>query len=350
MSDETGRMSGEERFLGVKTTIEPPAAEPEQVQEAWDVEVVDDRPEEDKRFPDPLDEKIEKARSKDSKESDDEGELQDYGSKVQKRINKLKNQWHDERRAKEALERMNNEAVGYGQALQTENQRLLRLVQDSQSALTEQAKSRADIALAKAEENFKRAHEVGDAELLAQGQKDLTQAQLAQNWAPRISQNIVDNWKRDVQAQERQNQQQQQALQQQQGYVEPEYSPDEKALSWQESNEWFGTDAELTSFAYGVHSKLVNDEGVDPTTDEYYQLIDQRMREVFPAQFRENNNQEVIVETATRRRANPVVAPASRNSGASPRKVTLTRTQIRLAKRLGLTPQQYASQLMRERN
>ena len=346
MSDETGRMSDEEKFLGVKTTIEPPAAEPEQVQEAWDVEVVDDRPEEDKRFPDPLDEKIEKARSKDSKKSDNESELQDYGSKVQKRINKLKNQWHDERRAKEALERMNNEAVGYGQALQTENQRLLRLVQDSQFALTEQAKSRASIALAKAEENFKRAHEVGDAELMAEAQKDLTQAQLAQNWAPRISEDIVENWKKQVQAEERQLAQ----AQPQQQYTQEEYQPDEKAVVWQQNNEWFGQDSELTSFAYGVHNRLVNDEGVDPTSDEYYQLIDQRMREVFPAQFRENNNQEVIVETATRRRANPVVAPASRNSGASPRKVTLTRTQIRLAKRLGLTPQQYASQLMRERN
>ena len=219
------------------------------------------------------------------------------------------------------------------------------MVQDSQAALTEQAKGRADIALAKAEENFKRAHEVGDAELLAEAQKALTQAQLQQNWAPGLSKSIVENWKREVEAQEREQRSQvpqQQAL--------PEVRPDDKAVAWQESNEWFGTDSELTSFAYGVHNRLVNDEGIDPATDEYYQLIDKRMAEVFPAQFGSNDNGEVVVETATRRRTNPVVAPASRNSGTAPRKVTLTQTQVRLAKRLGLTPQQYAVQLMKERS
>jgi hypothetical protein len=343
MSEETGRTPDEERFLGVRTTIEPPEPEQEQAEEAWDVEIVDDRPEADKRFPDPLDEKTKQAREKAAQEDEEEGELESYGNKVQKRINKLKGQWHDERRAKEALERMNTEAIGYGQALQTENQRLLRLVQDSQSALTQQAQSRAQIALAKAEENFKRAHEVGEAELIAEAQKDLTQAQLAQNWAPRISEDIVENWKRQVQAEERQMAQ----AQPQQQYVQEEYQPDEKAVSWQQDNQWFGQDAELTSFAYGVHNRLVNDEGVDPTSDEYYQLIDQRMKEVFPAQFSGDN---VVVETAQRRKATPVVAPASRNSGATPRKVTLTATQVRLANRLGLTAQQYAAQVMKERN
>ena len=340
MSNETERASNEERFLGVRTTIEPPQPQSESEEESWDVQVVDDRPKEDQGFPDPLDENAQKSRQ----EEDDGDELTSYGKKVQKRINKLKGQFHDERRAKEALERMNQEAIGYGQALQTENQRLLRLVQDSQSALTQQAQSRAQIALAKAEENFKRAHEVGDAELIAEAQKDLTQAQLAQNWAPRVSESIVENWKRQVQAEERQMAQ----MQPQQQYVQEEYRPDEKAVEWQENNQWFGQDAEMTSFAYGVHNRLVNDEGVDPTTDEYYQLIDQRMKEVFPAQFSENNTEGVVVETATRRKANPVVAPASRNSGAAPRKVTLTKTQVRLAERLGLTPQQYAAQLMKE--
>ena len=342
MSEETGRTPDEERFLGVRTTIEPPEPEQKQAEEVWDVEVVDDRPEVDRRFPDPLNDKTKEAMAKAAQE-EDEDELESYGNKVQKRINKLKRQRHDERRAKEALERMNTEAIGYSQALQTENQRLLRLVHDSQSALTQQAQSRAQIALAKAEENFKRAHEVGEAELIAEAQKDLTQAQLAQNWAPRISQDIVENWKRQVQAEERQMAQ----AQPQQQYAQEEYQPDEKAVAWQQENEWFGQDAELTSFAYGVHNRLVNDEGVDPASDEYYQLIDQRMKEVFPAQFGGGNT---VAETAPRRKATPVVAPASRNSGATPRKVTLTATQVKLAERLGLTAQQYAAQVMKERN
>ena len=329
MSEETGRMSEEDKFLGVRTTIEPPS-ETETSADVGeiDVDVVDDRPEEDQRFPAP---------------SEDGSELDEYGSRVQKRINKLKKEYHDERRAKEQSDRLANEAVSYTQSLQTENQRLVKLVQDSQSALTEQAKNRASAALTVAEESFKRAHESGDAEEIARAQQVLTNAQLAQAYAPNVSQKIIDNWKRDVIAED-----QQLAQQAQQQYVPPpEVEPDEKAVEWQEKNPWFGQDTEMTSFAYGVHERLVRDEGVDPETDEYYQLIDQRMKEVFPAQFGGDNN-TIVVETASRKRANPVVAPASRNSGAASRKVTLTETQVRLAKRLGLTPQQYAAQLMKE--
>ena len=107
----------------------------------------------------------------------------------------------------------------------------------------------------------------------------------------------------------------------------------------------------MTSFAYGVHERLVGEEGIDPDSDEYYKLIDNRMKEVFPTHFGSSSTQSnniVVVDAASRRRANPVVAPASRNSGVAPRKVTLTSTQARLAKRLGLTYQQYAAQLMKE--
>ena len=127
---------------------------------------------------------------------------------------------------------------------------------------------------------------------------------------------------------------------------------DPKALEWQERNPWFGVDPEMTSFAYGVHERLVGSEGIDPTSEEYYQLIDSRMKEVFPTHFgssnERTNNSAVVVETAQPRKAKPVVAPASRNTGARPRTVKLTETQVRLAKRLGLTNEQYAKQLMKE--
>ena len=329
MSEETGRMSEEDKFLGVRTTIEPPQeTETSADVGELDIDVVDDRPEEDQAYP--------------SRDEDD-SELGSYSDKVQKRINKLRKEYHDERRAKEESDRLANEAVSYTQALQTENQRLVKLVQDSQSALTEQSKNRASAGLVIAEQQFKKAHESGDAELIAIAQKNLTNAQLAQAYAPNVSQKIIDNWKREVMAQDREAQ----SAQYQQHAPPPVPEPDEKAVEWQERNPWFGVDKELTSFAYGVHEKLVGDEGVDPESDEYYQLIDQRMKEVFPAQFGSNNN-SIVVETASRKRASPVVAPASRNSGAAPRKITLTQTQVRLAKRLGLTPQQYAAQLMKE--
>ena len=118
----------------------------------------------------------------------------------------------------------------------------------------------------------------------------------------------------------------------------------------QDRNPWFGTDKELTSFAYGVHEKLVVDEGIDPESEQYYELIDSRMKEVFPTQFGSNSQRTsstMVVDTAPPRKKS-VVASASRSSGAKSRTVRLTETQVRLAKRLGLTPQQYAAQVMKE--
>ena len=333
MADEIGRMSEEDKFLGVRHTIEVPESE------EVNVEVVDDRPEEDQRAP------AEEASEDDGTASDQE--LAQLGNRAQKRIKKLKWEYHEERRAKEASDKLANEAINYTQGLQTENQRLVQLVQDSQTALTDQAKHRASATLVVAEEAFKQAHESGDAEEIAKTQKNLTNAQLAQAYAPAVSQKIIDNWKRNVLAQD-----QALANEASQQYVpEPVPEPDGRAVSWQEDNEWFGQDREMTAFAYGVHERLVGEEGIDPDSDEYYKLIDNRMKEVFPTQFGNSpthSSNTVVVDAASRRRANPVVAPASRNNGAPSHKVTLTQTQVKLAERLGITPQQYAAQLIKE--
>jgi hypothetical protein len=113
-------------------------------------------------------------------------------------------------------------------------------------------------------------------------------------------------------------------------------TPDSKALAWQEKNQWFGPDEEMTAFAYAVHKKLV-DSGVDPRSDEYYERIDARMREVFPAQFG--------VKKADPKRPATVVAPATRTTGK--KKVALTKTQEALARRLGLTNEQYAKEVLK---
>ena len=336
MSEETGRMSEEDKFFGVKTTIEAPkSAETSDDSADLQIEVVDDRPVEDQRD------------SPEAKPDDDgvanDQEIKEVGQRVQKRIKKLKWEYHEERRAKEAAERMSSEAVNYTTGLQTENQRLLKLVQDSQTALTQQSQSRADAAMVIAEENFKQAHESGDSARIAASQKALTDAQLGRAYAPAVSQKIIENWKQQALAEDRQ------LANQQQQYVPEPIQPDAKAVVWQEDNPWFGQDEEMTSFAYGVHERLVNEEGIDPDSKEYYDSIDQRMKQVFPAQFGRSGNQDTfVVDTATPRKTSPV-AGASRNSGAAPRQVTLTRTQVKLAERLGLTPKQYAAQLIKER-
>jgi len=333
MSEDRERISNEDKFLGVRTTITPPEPDSEgleAVAEEIEVQVVDDRPEEDQRFL--------------SGEGDDQ-ELHKYSKKVQKRIKRLKYDFHSERRAKESAEKLSNEAINYTQNLQVENQRLLKLIKNSQSALEQQSRYGADAALVVAQENFRNAHESGDSDQVVTAQKALTEAQLAQASSSGISRQVVENWKQEILSEQRQ------AREAAPVADVPVSEPDAEALEWQGENPWFGTDKEMTSFAYGVHERLISDEGVDPNTPEYYELIDQRMKEVFPTHFSGDDtgsSDSVIVETAPRRKASTVVAPAARNNGAVPRKVTLTSTQVSLAKRLGLTPQQYAQQLIKE--
>ena len=331
MSNEIEQMSSEDRFFGVKNTITGPEDEIE-------VEVVDDRPLADQV---PNEEPDENAALADA---ETDKEIESYGLKAFKRMKKLKWQYHNERRAKEKSERLSAEAINYTQSLQSENQNLLKLVSESQQALTERSKHGADATLAIARDKFKKAHESGDSDELAAAQEYLTNAQLAQAAAPGVSQGVIDNWKQGVSASQRQVAQQQQARPQ-----PPE--PDAMAVEWQDSNPWFGVDKEMTSFAYGVHEKLISEEGVDPNTPAYYELINKRMGEVFPAHFGNNaatSSRSVVVETAPRRRANPVVASVSRNNGPAPRKYVLSTSEVSLAKRIGVTPEQYARQKMKE--
>ena len=345
MSVETGRMSDEDRFLGVKNTIDIPGKDSTLVEaDEVAVDVIDDRSPEDQRRGESS-----SGVEATSAESDDEmatdSEIESYGNRAFKRMKKLKWQFHEERRAKESHQRLASEAVNYTGTLQTENQRLLRLVQDSQKALNEHSRYGAQMAVQSAQKRLKEAYEAGDAEEIAKAQQAMTQMQLVEASSPSVSQRVTDNWKESVLSEERQQAQSQPVAMPQAA------QPESAAMEWQESNPWFGQDSEMTSFAYGVHERLVNEEGVDPESDTYYKSIDTRMRDVFPSYFGDNNESSttpLVVETATRRKTSPVVAPAMRNNGAAPRRVTLTSTQVSLAGRLGLTPQQYAQQLIKE--
>jgi|TARA_Y100001970_G_scaffold279326_1_gene386454 hypothetical protein len=333
----------EEAFFGVKNTVEDPA-DMVQDEDNLAVEVVDDTPEEDRPYVN-----AETNTENDSESSEgDEKEITKVGRRAQDRIKKLKWEYHEERRAKEQAERMSEEAIRATQQLHTENQRLLELVKRSQSALDTQAEGRAKAAVSMAEDMLRRANELGDTEAIATAQKNLIEAKMIESNHGNVSSAVVNDWKSAVMQQQRQMDAQAQAYQQQyaEQYAEDQQvpQPDPKAIEWQQSNEWFGNDYEMTSFAYGVHDKIVS-EGIDPDTDEYYQLIDSRVREVFPSYFNEGEGADV----AQRQKAKSVVAPAKRGSGGgAPRTVKLTQTQVRIAKRLGLSPQQYAAQLVKE--
>lgn len=276
-----------------------------------EIEVVDDTPEPDRNA---------KPATRDIDDPSDD-ELADYGEKVQKRMKELTFARHNERREKEAALREREEAVRIAQKLLDENKNLRQNVHTNQTALASSIKSKAESTLEMARKKLKEAQESYDTDAIVAAQEELTEAKFnyerVKNFKPAPLQEP------ETQVYIPQNTQQ-------------TPTPDSKALAWQEKNQWFGPDEEMTAFAYAVHKKLV-DSGVDPRSDEYYERIDARMREVFPAQFG--------VKKADPKRPATVVAPATRTTGK--KKVALTKTQEALARRLGLTNEQYAKEVLK---
>ena len=286
--------------------------------DGFEIEVIDDTPEEDRGKP-------RRAESAQPNVPDDD-EVEKYSEGVQKRIKQLKFEYHEERRAKEESSRLQEEALRFAQQVKAENEQLRKTLSEGEGVLVDQAKGRVSAELDKAKASFKTAYESGDPDALLEAQEKLNALQ---------SEKIrYENYKPQSQPVQPQPQYQAPA-------VQPR-KPDKLAMDWAKRNDWFEKDPEMTGYAYGLHEKLVK-SGVDPRTEEYYNELDTAVRRVFPDKF----GDEIIEESAPQRQAGNVVAPAAR-SGKRPRKVQLTSTQVSLAKRLGLSNEQYAAQLMKE--
>ena len=289
----------------------PSKKEPEEIE----IEVVEDTPQKDlNEYGKPI------KKSKPPSEVTDE-ELDEYSTKVQKRIKHFSKVYHDERREKEKAIRERVELENLTRQLVEENKSLKDTNSKSKNALLEQAKRTAAGEALLAKRAYKQAYDAGDAEKLVEAQEKLT--------AAKIKVDKLDNYKPTKPLQEKQNQVQ----------IPPEPTEsfvDHRAQEWARKNTWFGPNGnpEMTGYAKGLHDKLVNIDRVSPASDEYYETIDSRMRQLFPDQFDEE-------ETKPKRQSN-VVAPATRST--SPRKVTLNKTQIALAKRLGVPLEEYARQ------
>jgi len=279
-------------------------------EDAVDIEVVDDTPEEDQG-----------REASEAPEDVTEQELEGYSSKVKKRINKIQKGYHDERRAKESAERERQEAIEFAQKVAEENKTLKGDVNKNREALLEQAKRNSAIEVLTAKKRYKDAYDSGDGEKVMEAQESLTTARIKAEKLKDFKHTPLQGADASVTIPNNSSSQQ----------------VDTKAQNWASKNEWFGKDHEMTQLAYGLHQKLV-DDGVDPTSDDYYEKIDSRVRQLFPDNF----------EDAPKKKRANVVAPATRST--APKKVTLTQTQVRLAKRLGLTNEQYAKQLVMMRN
>ena len=310
---EVAGSSAEEIDVTGKTAKAPPTSEEDSSDNELEIEVVDDTPKADRN-----------RKPSDPPEDVTDEELEDYSEKVRRRIQHFSKGYHDERREKEKAIREREELERLSQQLVDENRRLKESEQKSQTALLEQAKKAADNEISAAKRAYKRAYDNGDSDKVLEAQDRLTNAKLKAD--------KLENFRLPQQTTTEQ---------------EPPPPPvqiDEKTRVWQKENPWFNTDEEMTSFALGLHNRLVK-EGVDPQTDDYYERINTRMREVFPDNFEDEP------EVRQQQRSNNVVAPATRST--APKKIRLTQTQLTLAKRLGLTPEQYAKQValdMRKNN
>ena len=285
----------------------------------FEVEVVEDTPEK------------EKPRLAEDREpevpSDDE--IDKYSAGVQKRINKLKFEAQEQERQKLEAHKLQEEALRYAQQIKAENEKLKQTLDQGEATLIDQAKGRITAELDKAKTAYKAAYESGDPDALLAAQEQLS--------AMQNEQYRVNTYKPQPRVQAEPTPQPQYAQQ------TPQVPrPDDRALNWAKNNEWFETDSEMTGYAYGLHEKLVK-SGIDPRTEQYYNEIDSAVRRVFPDRFDDGQ----VEEPAPQRQNGSVVAAPSKST-KKPRTVRLSSTQASLAKRLGLSNEQYAAQLLKE--
>ena len=288
-------------------------AKPDTSNNEIEIEVVDDTPKADR------DRKVSEAPEEVTEE-----ELEDYSDKVRNRIKHFSKGYHDERRAKETALREREELERYAQKLVDENKGLKTSVSKNQSVLLDQAKRTAGSELDEAKRAYKEAYESGDTDAVVDAQESMTTAKIK---ADRLGNIQLPSL-----------QEEETSLEQDTTEQSAPVPVDERANEWAKTNTWFGSDDEMTSLALGLHNKLVK-EGMNPQSDDYYDAIDARMQQLFPEQFGEVDKPD---RKTSKRQAN-VVAPATRST--SPKKVTLTRTQVDLAKRLGVDLKDYAKQV-----
>jgi len=283
-----------------------------------EVEVEDDTPTSDQGR-EPLPKKI--------TDNLDNEEVEDYSAKVKQRIDQMKKAWHDERRAKETASRERDEAATFTKQLMQERDALRQRLSTGETWALTETKRRAELEVAEAKRAYRDAYEEGDAEKIADAQAQLSSATVDQQRVQQIQPQFT------LQPEQKPVYNQPQA---ETPVSAPE--PDTRAREWGDENEWFGADDEMTSFALGVHQKLVK-EGVPPSTNHYYERIDARMRDVFPGKFED-------APKKGKRQPSTVVAPAGRTPKG--KKVVLTKSQVSIAKRLGVSPEDYAKEVIKQ--
>jgi len=287
-----------------------------------EIEIEDDTPEED-RNKEPMPKEI--------VDELDNDELEEYSDKVKVRLKQMKKVWHDERRAKEAAYREQQEAIDYARRVTEENQRLKKQYAAGEVEYAATATNAAELRLDAAKKAYREAYDEGDGDKLVEAQQVMQEATYELREVKKFKAPAL--------------QQQENAVQQQQVPQQQVIPPDRRAMAWQERNSWFGQDEEMTAAALGLHEKLKRN-GVVVGSDDYYATLDKTMRRRFSENFESSETETKADQPRTK--SSTVVAPATRST--SPNKVKLRASQIQIAKKLGLTPEQYAREAIKLEN
>jgi len=292
-----------------------------------EIEIDDDTPEQDRGvtpMPKVIVQKLE------------EDELDKYSAEAREKLTQLKKVWHDERREKEAALREQQEAVRVAQRLFDENKKLKQAYSTGEKTYIETVQNATELELEVAKRGYKEALETGDSDRIVEAQAKLNSAAIKSDKVKNFQPSALQEHENEVQIPQLQ---------------ERPVTPDAKTQEWTEKNAWFGPKKSMTAYALGLHEELIDEYGKGFVgTDQYFQLIDKEMRKVFSEYFDTLEPQtkvDVEEESKPSPKSKPstVVAPATRST--SSKQIRLKPSQIALARKLGLSPEQYARELLK---
>jgi len=282
-----------------------------------EIEIIDDTPEEDRVNATPL--------PKDIVDEIDNDDLESYSKEAKQRLLQMKKLINDERRAKEAALRENEEAIRVANTVITENKSLKGRLSNGERVYVSTAKEKLASDLDQARRAYKEAYDSGDGDRLVEAQERLTEvkfkSQEMERYIPQYEENTLQSPEIEVQ-----NQNQPARL-------------DPKTQAWLDKNKWYGSDDDMSFLAMGIHKRLER-EGVPTGSDHYWDTIDTEMKKRFPDKLG-----EAETKTSATTRKTTVVAPATRST--SSKKITLNTRQMELAKKFKITPEQYYNELVK---
>ena len=248
--------------------------------------------------------------------SSQEEELEEFSAGVQTRIDKLTKRFREEERQKQT-------AIQYAEGVRKENDSLKQRIDSLDKGYQQQFSDRVESQLDTAKRLLKEAHEGGDVDKIVEAQEALSNLTYEKGTLARAQREVPER--------------QQEPEQPSQPQAQPRQPPDPKAESWASDNSWFGQDEVMTYAAFGVHRRLVEDEGFDPSSEAYYSELDNRMRSEFPHKLDRKTR-----SNGGSRKVASAEASASRNKSSGRRSVRLTPSQVAIAKRLNVPLEEYA--------